>query len=214
MMTLDQKGHGVDLPTSLPQVFTDRVLPPGDYSVTFAELEQSLLVVGPHPKSPNWDTAWRRSLVTRAAPLVAQLWAEGVGDVYLDGSFTEEVDHPGDIDGYYVSTQQDIASGLLRRLNARNPQPIWHMSNLLPDPDSRKPKPIMWHIHKVELYADYGHFSGIRDEFGQRQTFPAAFRKARRERGWKPKGIIHLLKSLSQNWHTVCSSPRTKEDKG
>ncbi len=182
------------MPNSLPADFADGVLPPGDYPMTLSELEQSLLVVGPRPNLPNWDTTWRRYLVGQLTILAAQLWDEGVTEIYLDGSFVEDKLRPGDIDGYYVTTQSAIAGGLLGRLNARNPLPIWTMSNRLLDLETGKRKPLMWHIHKVELYAEQGQFTGILDEFGHNQTFPAAFRKTREERGWKPKGIIRLIR--------------------
>lgn len=152
-----------------------------------------MLVHGPQPAPPHWDTAWRSTLVRNLALLVPQLWSEGVTEIFVDGSFVEDKLRPGDIDGYYVCTRQQIVGGLLQRLNAKNPAPIWSMNTVLPDPVTRKSKPLMWHRHKVELYADTGQMSNIQDEFGHNQTFPAAFRKARRQRGWKPKGIIQIV---------------------
>jgi hypothetical protein len=109
------------VPNSLPADFADGVLPPGDYPMTLSELEQSLLVVGPRPNLPNWDTTWRRYLVGQLTILAAQLWDEGVTEIYLDGSFVEDKLGPGDIDGYYVTTQSAIAGGRLGRLNAQSP---------------------------------------------------------------------------------------------
>lgn len=190
-----KKGRLHHVPSLLPLAFTDGILPPGDYEATLIQLAQSMLVNGPQPALPGWDVDWRRYLVGQLALLASQLWQEGVQDIYVDGSFVEDKLHPGDIDGYYVCTQQDIANGLLRRLNARNAVPIWIMSNRLPDPtDPMRMKPLMWHRHKVELFAEYGQFAGIVDQFGHNQTFPAAFRKTRARRGWRPKGIVHLIR--------------------
>jgi len=49
----------------------------------------------------------------------------------------------------------------------------------------------MWHKYRVELYPHYGQESGIKDEFGNDMTFPAAFRKSRN--GDTPKGIIKII---------------------
>ncbi len=79
------------------------LLPPGAYNVTFDELRQSVLVVGPSdPKIPGWDAPWRKHLTDQAEILVRQLWQIGVTEVYLNGSFVEDKPHPNDIDGYFV----------------------------------------------------------------------------------------------------------------
>ena len=43
--------------------------------------------------------------------LTKQLWQVGIREVYADGSFAEDKDHPNDIDGYFVCGLQDLASG-------------------------------------------------------------------------------------------------------
>jgi hypothetical protein len=48
----------------------------------------------------------------------------------------------------------------------------------------------MWHRYRVELYPHFGQPSGIKDEYGHDQQFPAAFRKSRDT--FLPKGIIKL----------------------
>jgi hypothetical protein len=98
------------------------LLPPGDYEPTFEELRRSLLVRGPGHADSTWDTAWRESLVGNLEVMTRQLWQVGISDVFADGSFVEEKDHPNDIDGYFVCALADLASGeLTRKLNLLAP---------------------------------------------------------------------------------------------
>jgi hypothetical protein len=90
----------------------DGVLPPGDYELTLAEVRSSMLVVGPTPPSPStWDAAWRARLVDNLSVLVGQLVQVGVTEIFVDGSFVEDEDHPNDIDGYFVCDLRRFASG-------------------------------------------------------------------------------------------------------
>lgn len=84
------------------------VLPPGDYALTFAELRQSLLVLG-HAGNPHWDLNWRLELVNGCEILVRQLWAVGISAIFLDGSFVEDKAHPRDIDGYFECDLQTLS---------------------------------------------------------------------------------------------------------
>lgn len=59
--------------SSLPGFTEEGLLPPGDYELTFAELRQSLLVMGPDQDSPlyealyeGWNTGWREHLTHQA----------------------------------------------------------------------------------------------------------------------------------------------------
>jgi hypothetical protein len=168
------------------------VLPKGDYPVTFQDLRDSLLVV---TDLPDWDTAWRLHLVNQAENLVRQLWQVGVAEIFLDGSFVEDKVHPNDIDGYFACDLMELASGeLQQKLNALDPYKVWTW-----DPATRrayrgyvKKQLPMWHRYRVELYPHVGQLSGILDEFGYQQLFPAAFRKQRQT--FKPKGLIKLVK--------------------
>ncbi len=78
-------------------------------------------------------------------------------------------------------------------LNQLDPYRVWtwHVNRRTPDPNSTKLQLPMWHRYRVELYPEYGQLSGIVDEFGNNQLFPAAFRKTRG--AFKPKGIIRLV---------------------
>lgn len=179
---------------SLPPFDSDGLLPAGDYALTFEELRQTQLVKGPGGASSTWDAAWRRSLVANLEIMTRQLWQVGVQEVFADGSFVEEKDHPNDIDGYFVCTLADLSSGeLTRKLNLLDPYKIWTW-----DPRSRqafrgypKKQLPMWHRYRIELYPHVSGFSsGIRDKQGHELEFPSAFRQSRRD--GKARGIIKL----------------------
>jgi len=182
----------------IPTFERDGRLPPGDYEVTFAELRQSVLVLGPgDPKDyPSWDAAWREQLVRNLETLTNQLWRIGIRDIFADGSFAEDKDHPNDIDGYFVCDLDRLKSGeLARQLNLLDPDKVWTW-----DPASRKPhrgypkKQLpMWHRYRVELYPHVpglGLGSGIVDRHGHELEFPSAFRQSRRD--GKPRGIVKI----------------------
>jgi hypothetical protein len=182
--------------TKIPAFNADGILPPGDYEVSFDELRQSILVTGPNDKSsyPNWDAEWRLKMVDNLEVLVTQLWKVGVVNVFADGSFVEDKEHPNDIDGYFECDLAELASGnLARQLNLLDPYKIWVW-----DPSSRRPyrgypkKQLpMWHVYRVELYPHVpGFSSGIRDKHGNELEFPAAFRQSRRD--GQPRGIVKL----------------------
>jgi hypothetical protein len=182
----------------IPTFEADGLLPPGDYEVSFDELRQSVLVLGPgDPKDyPSWDGVWRERLVSNLETLTRQLWQVGIKEIYADGSFAEDKDHPNDIDGYFVCDLPRLASGeLTRQLNLLDPDKVWTW-----DPVSRKPyrgypkKQLpMWHRYRVELYPHVpglGQGVGIFDKFGHELEFPAAFRQSRRD--GKPRGIVKV----------------------
>ena len=99
----------------LPTFTSDGLLPPADYELTVDELRESLLVMGPDADYPNWDVVWRRLLVDNLGILVKQLWQVGVREIFADGSFVEDKEHPNDIDGYFVCNLRELASGELER---------------------------------------------------------------------------------------------------
>jgi len=178
--------------------FTDEgVLPPGDYELTLTELRESRLVLGPGgPRDRRtWDAAWRAKLVDRLEVLVDQLRRVGIEEIFIDGSFAEDKDHPNDIDGYFVCDPRRLASGeLVHELNRIDPAKCWTW-----DHEARRPyrgyaklQLPMWHAHRVELYP---HASGVfadRDEHGQPLEFPAFFRRSRVDR--RAKGIVKLAR--------------------
>ncbi|WP_251951899.1 DUF6932 family protein [Salinibacter ruber] len=81
----------------IPDFTDERLLPPGDYEVTFEELRKSILVAGPDSESPwgeEWDAEWRGYLTRQAETMCSHLWEVGIEEIYLDGSFTEAKAHP------------------------------------------------------------------------------------------------------------------------
>lgn len=171
---------------------------PGDYEVSFEELRESLLVRGPDDREqyPAWDVSWRKRLVENLEILSRQLWQVGIREVFADGSFVEDKDHPNDIDGYFVCGLDELKTGeLARQLNLLDPFKVWTW-----DPASRKPyrgypkrQLPMWHRYRVELYPHVpglGIGSGIRDKHGHELEFPSAFRQSRRD--GKPRGIVKI----------------------
>ncbi|MBV9125973.1 MAG: hypothetical protein JO112_21690 [Planctomycetes bacterium] len=182
----------------IPLFQADGLLPPGDYEVSFDELRSSVLVLGPGGEaiSPTWDSDWRMKLIDNLEILTRQLWQVGITEVFADGSFAEDKDHPNDIDGYFVCGLDMLANGqLTRELNLLDPYKVWTW-----DPASRRPyrgypkrQLPMWHKYRVELYPhvpDLGIGSGIRDRHGNELEFPSAFRQSRRD--GKPRGIVKI----------------------
>jgi len=181
---------------SLPPFTDDGLLPPGDYRLTLDELSDSILVCGP-AGATNWDESWRLQLVKNLAELHGQLRSVGIDRVFIDGSFTEEKDHPNDIDGYFECDQEELFSGRLQQqLNLLDEYKCWTWER-----DSRRPYPgypklqlPMWHQYRVELYPHYGQFSGLTDEYGNEMEFPSAFRQSRDGR---PRGIVQIVEGES-----------------
>jgi len=179
-------------------MFTSEGLLPtgtGDYEMTLEELLASPLVENPSVTNPHWDGKWRKYLVEQLAILAGQLWTVGISEIFINGSFVEDRDHPNDIDGYFHCDLKRLASGdLARELNLLDPYKIWTW-----DPTSRRPyrgytkrQLPMWHQYRVELYPHYGQMCGIEDAHGNELEFPAAFRRSKR--GDLAKGIIKLIR--------------------
>jgi hypothetical protein len=169
------------------------LLPPGDYALTLEELKQSTLVTGPSPQPEPWDSAWRAHLVDNLSVLLQELWATGITEIFVDGSFVEDKAHPNDIDGYFECELMSFASGeLQRRLNLLNTHKIWTW-----EPQSRRPyhgstklQLPMWHVYRVELYPHWGQLCGIHDEHGHELEFPSAFRRSRQS--GRARGIVKI----------------------
>lgn len=182
----------------LPDFDSSGLLPPNDYEMTLEELADSMLVEGPEEGYPSWDRDWRARLVENLGIMVGQLWEAGISEIFVNGSFVEDKDHPGDIDGYFECEVLEVATGRLQgKLNELDPYKVWTW-----DPRSRRPykhepkwQLPMWHRYRVELYPHYPDLpqpSGIKDEFGNDLHFPAAFRKSRQQH--KPKGIVKVVR--------------------
>lgn len=176
-----------------------QVLAPGTYEATIADLRNSLLVHG-DGSSPTWDAKWRAHLVSNLEILAKQLWQVGLTEIFIDGSFVENKDHPNDIDGYIdtginvvnPASMQPLAQKV-SALNNLDPYKVWtwNPQSRTFDPGTGKSQLPMWVRYRVELYLHIeGMFSGIRDKFGHNMQFPSAFRQSRR--GFIEKGIVKL----------------------
>lgn len=179
----------------LPAFSRDGFLPVGDYTLTLAELRKSSLATGPHGvrRSPHWDAKWRTKLIGNLAVLAGELDHVGIKEIYVNGSFVEEKDHPNDIDGYFVCDRAWFLSGRLEReLNRIAAKPFWTWENTdrVPVPGHGRKLP-MWIEYRVELYPHFGQGTGIVDRFGNELQFPAAFRLSR---SGQPKGIVKLVR--------------------
>ena len=141
--------------------------------MTLEELYSSYLVKAPGDGYPNWDYTWRKKLVDNLSFLVNQLWQIEITEIFIDGSFIEDKDHPKDLEGYFVCAFEDLISGKLEQdLNLLDPFKIWTW-----DPASRRPyhgypklQLPMWHRYRVELYPHFGQSSGIRDELDRKSV--------------------------------------------
>ena len=183
---------------NFPSFENDGRLPPGDYEASFTELRQSPLVLGPPDRTnyPAWDRAWRSRLVDNLETMTRQLWQVGVREIYADGSFTEDKDHPNDIDGYFVCDFAQLISGdLARQLNRIDPFKVWTW-----DPASRMP--YRGYPEKATSYvaqvSDRTVPARTRNGYWQWDSRPiwsgarvsSAFRQSRRD--GKPRGIVKI----------------------
>lgn len=182
--------------TILPDFTADGLLPPEDYALTLSQLQNSLLVNGSDSlPSPAWDAVWRRDLVSNLKVMVEQLWAVGVSEIFVDGSFVEDKDHPNDIDGYFVCDEARVRTrSLHRELNALDPAKCWTWDHTTRRPFRGYPKKQlpMWHSYRVELYPHWPGLLAGRDALGNELEFPAWFRQRRGTS--QPKGIIKIIK--------------------
>ncbi len=180
---------------TLPCFTNDGILPPGDYALSLPQLKESMLVLGPGDPChhPHWDAVWRLTLVERLEVLVGQLWHVGITDIFVDGSFVEDKDHPNDIDGYFECDLADFSSGrIANELNRIDPHKCWTWGESSRRTYRGYPKKQlpMWHSYRVELYPHYRGAIAARDAHGNPLEFPSFFRTCRRT--GDPKGIVRI----------------------
>ena len=112
----------------LPAFIEDGVLPPGDFELSISELKKSMLVRGPEnrPENHHWDNPWKMKLIENLEIMVRQLNQVGISEIFVDGSFVEDKDHPSDMDGYFVCDHRHLVSGdLEKELNFLDPHKAW-----------------------------------------------------------------------------------------
>ena len=125
-----------------------------------------------------------------------QLWQAGIREVFADGSFAEDKDHPNDIDGYSVCGLIQLKTGeLVRHLNLLDPFKIWTRTRPRGSHtgDIRRNNCRCGTGYRVEMYPHVpglGIGCGIRDKHGHELEFPSAFRQSRRD--GKPRGIVKI----------------------
>jgi hypothetical protein len=181
----------------LPNFSTDGCLPAGDYELTLNDQRGSILVKGPRHGYPNWDVSWRSKLVDNLEVLTEQLWQVDITEIFVNGSFVEDKEHPNDIDGYFVCQLQELSSGRMQTaLNLLDPYKVWTWDRASRRSYRGYPKKQlpMWHQYRVEMYPHYGQISGIQDKYGNELEFPSAFRISRRD--GQPKGIVKIKKGV------------------
>ena len=180
----------------LPDFTSEGVLPARDYELTLDELANSMLVCGrPGVTDAGWDNNWRGQLVENLRLMAEQLWSIGIENIFIDGSFVENKNRPGDIDGYFECSFKSLITGELHaELNTAAKDTFWTWSDR--ELFGGKQRLPMWMKYRVELYphavdSPLGGGVGIFDEHGNELEFPAAFRQSR---DFVPKGIIKIVK--------------------
>jgi hypothetical protein len=143
---------------ALPPFNSEGHLPAGIHLSTFADLRASHLVLCPSASQfPDWDAGWRSKLVDNLEMLVKQLWSYGCDEVFIDGSFVDAIEHPGDIDGYFNCEVDDLKDYQMQNaLNTEENNFVWnwHSNSFLPAQGYPRGKPRMWHFYRVELIAN------------------------------------------------------------
>lgn len=132
------------------------VMPVGDHPVSLAQLKRSHLVTGRYSSRPEkWDQRWRLILVQNLEKLVRQLWQAGVDEIYVAGSFVEDVGRPRDIDGYYVTDgTPERFTALQTRLNEIAGEPIWDLTPLQYGTNP-KPERLMRRLYHIDLHPNW-----------------------------------------------------------
>jgi hypothetical protein len=180
----------------LPNFNASGVLPPGDYVLTFAQLQDSMLVKGSKTGARNWDTQWRGFLASNLRSVANTLWELGVEYLVIDGSFVEQKDRPNDIDAYFpISRESWVSRKVELGLNRKRSEQVWTWDpdNRYKSKDPRAPHPKLpfWHKYRIDLWPDFGQGAIDHEHLGL-LTFEKAFR---RTRGGDPKGVVKIFRS-------------------
>jgi hypothetical protein len=141
-------------------------LPPGDHRAT---LEQIATRLGFTPR--------RRWLLEGLRIAVEALWAAGIEEIYIDGSFCTEKPDPGDVDGYWVEPDE----GVYDRVDH-----YWIDFEMILIPYLGKRKWRMWADHGVEFFIHPAM------QAGAEISFPQFFRQ---DRDGQPRGVIQVVQA-------------------
>lgn len=177
----------------LPPFNKDGFLPPGEYCLTLTELKKSMLVNNP---TSSWDREWRLQLVNNLEIIAKQLWRIQIENMYVNGSFVEDKDHPNDMDIYFDCGRKYFVSGKLEEdLNKLDKHKCWtwedHKRKL--DVGTGKRHLPIWWQYRIDPWPNFGQGTGIMNpKTNKEMTFPELFRTSRFN--FKPKGIIKIQK--------------------
>lgn len=177
---------------TLPAFTSEGLLPSGTYDMTVAQLRRSYLVRGYSPDNKTWDNRWRKQLVDNLGRVGAVLRLAGVTNVYVDGSFVEDKDHPNDIDVYFECVPRAwlaLMPHLVQAGAAVNIPFSWDPNTRSIDPTTRAYHLPLWHALRVDLFVHYGQDSGVKSVQGYDQMFPDLFRH---RRDGTEKGILKI----------------------
>jgi len=139
-------------------------LSPGDHRATLDEITRRL-----------GFTSRRRWLLKGLRAAVQALWAAGIREIYIGGSFCTEKPDPGDIDGYWVEPDPEVYDRI---------DPYWIDFELIFMPLVRKRKWRMWAERGVEFFIHPGM------QASPDMDFPTFFR---RDRDGRPRGVIQVI---------------------
>jgi hypothetical protein len=106
----------------------------------------------------------------------------------VDGSFCSRKDHPGDIDGYFVT---DWPEWLSQSSQLASIDPAWNLNARRPDAHG-KPKQLLWHKYKVELFPVFRRpFAALTSTGGSPPVTIDQF--FRRSRDGHERGLIRVV---------------------
>ena len=170
----------------LPSFNEHGLLPPDDYPFSIDQLRTSHLVTGAGNPSTAWDARWRLHLVNNLEIIVMQMWEVGLTEIFADGSFVQDIDHPSDIDCYFVCDSKRLDS-VLPLLNANDSDGVWtcDRDRRIPAPP-KEPQLPMFIKYGIEMWP---HPAMKGDA---RTIFPKYFRQDRETK--RPKGIVKIIR--------------------
>lgn len=167
----------------IPDFTSDGVLPEGDHPATLEDLRAFV-------RGHDWSAdglAWRLQLLGNLEIVVNQLYAVGLEDIWIDGSFVEAKDTPGDIDAY-VDVPRGEHQAKREALNIVSGSTLWTTKPFI-TPGLSQPKMPLWHEYQVEMFiVDVSFCLSVPEPLRDRLV-PVLFRSTKLN---APKGIVKL----------------------
>jgi hypothetical protein len=154
--------------------------------LTLEQLSQSMLVLGPQPARPDWDTVGRLRLVSNLGIVVGQLRQVGITDIFIAGSFVQDKPNPDDIDGYYVINPLAYAAQHQRLMQINPLIPLVPVQSTWEYIASKgKARPLLCRDYRIELFSELNIIVP-----GTPGSWSHFFRHTRDGR---PKGIVRII---------------------